>query len=47
MFNLFEKYLNQSNLAENTQTAYIFAIKQYHKKFAELSRINLSGIRYS
>lgn len=41
MFNLFEKYLNQSNLAENTQTAYIFAIKQYHKKFAELSRINL------
>lgn len=41
MFNLFEKYLNQSNLAENTQTAYIFAIKQYYKKFAELSKINL------
>ncbi|HDL3277562.1 TPA: integrase, partial [Mannheimia haemolytica] len=41
MIHLFEKHLNQSNLAENTQSAYLFAVKQYHKKFDQLSKINL------
>lgn len=41
MFNLFEKHLDQSNLAENTKAAYLFAIKQYQNKFSEISKINL------
>lgn len=41
MFNLFEKHLYQTNLAENTKTAYLFAIKQFQKKFSEPSKINL------
>lgn len=41
MFNLFEKHLSQSHLAENTKSAYLFAVKQFHKKFIEISKINL------
>lgn len=41
MIKLFENHLYQSNLAENTKTAYLFAVKQYHKNFSELSKINL------
>lgn len=41
MFTLFEKHLSHSNLSANTQSAYIFAVKQFHHKFSEVSRINL------
>ncbi len=37
----FEKYLRGTNLAENTISAYLFAVKQYCERYDEISRKNL------
>ncbi|MGL5435125.1 MAG: tyrosine-type recombinase/integrase [Lachnospiraceae bacterium] len=41
MNNTFEEYLNDHNLAQNTITAYTYAIKQYQKKYGALTKNNL------
>lgn len=37
MFDEFEEYLRAQNLAQNTITAYIFALKQYYKMYETLT----------
>jgi len=41
MIDLFEKYLKGTNLAENTTKAYLFALRQYSKKWDSISKKNL------
>lgn len=40
MLSTFEKHLYQTNLAENTKLAYLFAVKQFHEKFSDISKLN-------
>ena len=41
MIDLFEKYLKGTNLAENTIKAYLFAVRQYNKKWDGINKKNL------
>ena len=41
MIDLFEKYLKGTNLADNTVTAYLFALRQYNEKWDVISKKNL------
>lgn len=41
MGNTFENYLIDQNLAQNTITAYTYAINQFYKKYATLTKNNL------
>jgi integrase len=41
----FEKYLRGTNLAENTVTAYLFAIKQYNEQWDGISKKNLRDFK--
>jgi len=41
MIDLFEKYLKGTNLAENTIKAYLFALRQYSKKWEDINKRNL------
>lgn len=41
MIKSFEHYLSRTHLAENTKSAYLFAIKQYQNNFSEVSKVNL------
>lgn len=38
----FEKYLRRINLSENTVSSYLFAVKQYSKKYDKITAENLS-----
>lgn len=37
----FERHLRESNLSENTISSYLFAIKQYNKKYGKITQKNL------
>ena len=39
--NSFENVLRQANMAQNTITAYLYAVKEYNSKFKELNKKNL------
>mgnify|MGYP003548643103 CR=1 FL=1 len=39
--NTFENVLRQANMAQNTITAYLYAVKEYNSKFKELNKKNL------
>ena len=39
--NTFENVLRQANMAQNTITAYLYAVKEYNTKFKELNKKNL------
>ncbi len=41
----FEKYLKGTNLAENTVTAYLFALRQYNEQWDSISKKNLRGYK--
>ena len=41
MIDNFEKYLKGTNLAENTVTAYLFALRQYSEQWETISKKNL------
>jgi len=41
MIDLFEKYLRGTNLAENTISAYLFALRQYNEQWDSISKKNL------
>ncbi len=42
MIDTFKKYLSGTNLSENTQESYLFAVKQYHKRYDDkLTKKNL------
>lgn len=41
----FEKYLKGTNLAENTVTAYLFAIRQYSEQWDSISKKNLRDFK--
>ena len=41
MIDLFEKYLKGTNLAENTISAYLFALRQYNEQWDSISKKNL------
>ena len=37
----FEEYLRQSNMAENTISAYLYAIKEFYSRHKDLNKKNL------
>ena len=37
----FERHLKESNLAENTVTSYLFAVKQYYKRHESVTKKNI------
>lgn len=37
----FEEYLSQSNMAENTISAYLYAIKEFYSRHKDLNKKNL------
>ena len=39
--NTFENVLRQANMAQNTITAYLYAVKEFNSKFKELNKKNL------
>ena len=41
MINQFEKYLKGTNFAENTVSAYLYALRQYHEQWDTISKNNL------
>ena len=41
MIEKFERHLRDTNLSENTISSYLFAIKQYHEQYDEISKKNL------
>ena len=41
MIEKFERHLRDTNLSENTISSYLFAIKQYHEQYGEISKKNL------
>lgn len=41
MGDLFEEYLHEQNLAQNTIISYMFAVKQYKEKYEKVTRKNL------
>jgi site-specific recombinase XerD len=41
MIDEFEKYLKSANLAENTITAYLFALRQYNEQWDSINKKNL------
>ena len=38
---IFETYLRQGNMAENTIAAYLYAVKEYYSRHKELNKRNL------
>ena len=40
----FEKYLQSTNLSENTIASYVFAIKQFKNQYDAVSKKNLRAI---
>jgi integrase len=41
----FAKYLKSTNLADNTVTAYLFALRQYYEQFGDISKKNLRDFK--
>ena len=39
--NTFENVLRQANMAQNTITAYLYAVKEFNSQFKELNKKNL------
>ena len=45
MIKSYEKYLYQSNLADNTVRVYLFSVKQFHKLYPEINKPNLKSYK--
>ena len=45
MLEEFKKYLSETNFADNTISAYVFALKQYQQKFCEVTKQNLKSYK--
>lgn len=45
MIKSYEKYLYQSNLADNTVRVYLFSVRQFYKLFSEINKTNLKSYK--
>lgn len=41
----FQKYLSNQNLAKNTISVYVFAVKQFHQHFEQITKSNLKAYK--